>query len=98
MSPAVLSVELIAWLAHEIPQLRYAKIERPQTAEKLRAVIGASGEDLQGPFDGEESITLIPDLDAGAIGTMSSCMVPDELGRIVRKYRAGDRAGALDRW
>jgi hypothetical protein len=53
---------------------------------------------LPGPFDGEESVTLIPDLDAGATGTMSSATVPGELGQVVRRYLAGDRAGAVGLW
>ena len=41
---------------------------------------------------------MIPDLDAGARGTMPSSMVPAELGLIVRRYLAGDRAGAVSAW
>ena len=98
MSPTVLSVPLLARLAREIPQIKYAKIEMPQAADKLRALIAAAGADLPGPFDGEEAITLIPDLEAGAQGTMSSCMVPDELGRIVRDFHSGERDKAVRRW
>jgi dihydrodipicolinate synthase/N-acetylneuraminate lyase len=98
MSPTALSVPLLARLAREIPQLKYAKIEMPQAADKLRALISAAGDDLPGPFDGEEAITLIPDLEAGAQGTMSSCMVPDELGLIVRDFHAGNREKAVLHW
>ena len=98
MSPTVLSVPLLARLAREIPQVKYVKIEMPQAADKLRALIAAAGDDLPGPFDGEEAITLIPDLEAGAQGTMSSCMVPDELGRIVRDFHAGERDKAIRQW
>jgi dihydrodipicolinate synthase/N-acetylneuraminate lyase len=98
MSPTELSVSLLARLATEIPQIRYAKIEMPQTADKLRRLIAATGDDLPGMYDGEEAITLIPDLDAGAQGTMSSCMVPDQLGEIVRDFHAGDRDKAVAQW
>jgi 2-keto-3-deoxy-L-arabinonate dehydratase len=70
----------------------------PQAADKLHALVSALGGSLPGPFDGEESVTLIPDLDAGATGTMPSSMVPAELGQIVRRYRSGDRAGAVSSW
>ena len=70
----------------------------PGTAEKLRALRAAAGDDLPGLFDGEEGVTLIPDLDAGAVGTMSSCVVPHELGRVVRSYLAGERDAAVDEW
>lgn len=98
MSTTALSVSLLARLAREIPQIKYAKIETAQAADKLRALIVATGDHLPGPFDGEEAITLIPDLEAGAQGTMSSCMVPDELGQIVRDFHAGERAKAVRQW
>jgi dihydrodipicolinate synthase/N-acetylneuraminate lyase len=98
MSPTTLSVSLLARLAKEVPQIRYAKVEMPQTADKLRKLVAAAGDDLPGVFDGEEAITLIPDLDAGAQGTMSSCMVPDQLGQIVRDFHAGNRDRAVAQW
>ena len=61
----------LARLAREVPLVRYFKIEVPGAAAKLRALIAAGGAAIAGPFDGEESITLMADLDAGATGTMS---------------------------
>jgi 4-hydroxy-tetrahydrodipicolinate synthase len=98
LSPTPLPVSLLIDLVKRVPQVQYAKIEVPQAADKLHALVSALGEDLRGPFDGEESVTLIPDLDAGATGTMPSSMVPAELGQIVRRYRSGDRAGAMGGW
>lgn len=82
MSPTALSVPLLARLAREIPQMRYAKIEMPQTADKLRMLIAAAGDDLPGTFDGEEAITLIPGLDAGAQGTRAAAWCPISWGRL----------------
>ena len=98
LSPTPLPVSLLIDLVRAVPQVRYAKIEVPQAADKLHALAGALGDSLPGPFDGEESVTLIPDLDAGAKGIMPSSMVPAELGQIVRDYLAGDRAGAVAAW
>ncbi|MCW2839990.1 MAG: Dihydrodipicolinate synthetase family [Aeromicrobium sp.] len=98
MSTTPMSVDLIASLAREIPHLQYVKIETPQAADKLRALRVAAGDDLPGLYDGEEGVTLIPDLDAGARGTMTSCMVPDVMGRIVRDHLAGDRDAANQAW
>lgn len=98
VSPTRLSVALLARLAREIPQIKYVKIETPQSADKLRALVSAAEEDLPGPFDGEEGITLIPDLEAGASGTMSSSMVPDKLGPIVRRFHKGERGEATKDW
>jgi dihydrodipicolinate synthase/N-acetylneuraminate lyase len=98
MSTTPLSVGLLARIAREVPQVNYAKIETPQAADKLRALGAAAGTNLPGLFDGEEAITLIPDLEAGAIGTMSSCMVPDQLGQIVRDFHSGERDKAIHAW
>ncbi|MGE3269621.1 MAG: dihydrodipicolinate synthase family protein [Chloroflexota bacterium] len=96
-----LSVEFLARLAREIPQLAYIKAEMPGAAGKLRALIAAAGDALDGPFDGEESITLLPDLDAGATGTMPSAMIPEALRLVCDRYRMGQRDAAVavyERW
>lgn len=98
MSPTNLSVDLLARLASEVSQIAYAKVEVAQAADKIRALTLTAGSSLPGLFDGEEAITLIPDLDAGAQGTMSSCMVPDQLGRIVHDYHNGQQEDAVRQW
>lgn len=101
VSGVTLSVDLLARLAREIPQVSYVKAEMPGAANKLRALVELAGDALAGPFDGEESITLIPDLDAGATGTMPSAMVPDALRLVCDRYRMGQRDAAVavyERW
>ena len=98
LSSTRLSAAQLAELARELPAVQYVKVEMPGTAAKLREVMGLAGDDLPGPFDGEEAITLLPDLDAGARGTMPSCSVPDILSEVVRAYQAGDRDRAVARW
>jgi 4-hydroxy-tetrahydrodipicolinate synthase len=98
LSATPLPAGLLVDLVQQVPQVQYAKIEVPGAADKLNALVSALGDRLPGPFDGEESVTLIPDLDAGATGTMPSSMVPGELGQIVRAHAAGDRATALRDW
>jgi 2-keto-3-deoxy-L-arabinonate dehydratase len=98
LSATPLPTSLLIDLVKQVPQVQYAKIEVPQAADKLYALTSALGSSLPGPFDGEESVTLIPDLDAGAKGTMPSSMVPGELGQIVRGYLSGDRAAAAQAW
>jgi 2-keto-3-deoxy-L-arabinonate dehydratase len=98
LSSTPLPTDVLIGLIRQVPQVQYVKIEVPQAADKLHSLISALGEGLPGPFDGEESVTLIPDLDAGATGTMPSATVPFELGGIVRRYFSGDRAGAVAAW
>jgi dihydrodipicolinate synthase/N-acetylneuraminate lyase len=94
LSGVTLSVALLARLAREVPLVRYFKIEVPGTAGKLRALIEAGGTAIEGPFDGEESITLMADLDAGATGTMPSALLPDLIKPVLTHHRAGRRAEA----
>jgi dihydrodipicolinate synthase/N-acetylneuraminate lyase len=98
ISGTTLSAEFLARLAVEIPNVQYAKVESAFAAAKIRSLIGLAGTSLPGPFDGEESITLIPDLEAGATGTMPSAMIPDVLGDIVRLWHDGNRDEATAIW
>jgi dihydrodipicolinate synthase/N-acetylneuraminate lyase len=98
MSTTRLSAAELAGLAREIPNVTHVKAEMPGAADKLRAVIELAGDALPGPCDGEESVTLLPDLDAGAVATMPSCTLPEVLVRVVRAYRSGDRDTAVELW
>jgi dihydrodipicolinate synthase/N-acetylneuraminate lyase len=95
VSGVSLSAAFLARLACEIDLVQYVKVEVPSAAAKLRDLVARAGSALPGPFDGEESITLLPDLDAGATGTMPSALQPDLLRAIVQRYQAGDRPGAV---
>jgi 2-keto-3-deoxy-L-arabinonate dehydratase len=94
LSGVHLSVPFLVRLAREIPLVRYFKIEVPGAAAKLRNLCQAGGDAIQGPFDGEESITLMADLDAGATGTMPSALLPDLIEPVLAHHRAGRRPDA----
>ncbi len=94
LSGVALSVPFLVRLARDVPLVRYFKIEVPGTSAKLRALIEAGGPLIHGPFDGEESITLMADLDAGATGTMPSALLPDLIKPVVELHRAGRRKDA----
>jgi len=94
ISGVTMSVPFLVRMAREIEQVRLFKIETPQAAAKLRALIEAGGDAIEGPFDGEEAITLMADMDAGATGSMTSATLPDLIALAVRAHLAGDRAKA----
>ncbi len=94
LSGVNLSIPLLVKMANELDNVSYFKIEMPGTAHKLRALIEAGGSAIKGPYDGEESITLMADLDAGATGTMSSALLPDLIKPVVEDFLKGDRAAA----
>src|SRR5919107_568003 len=80
MSGTTLSAPFLAKLAAELPLLAYFKIESAGAAGKLRELIRLAGDSIDGPFDGEEGITLMEDPAAGAAVTVPSALLPDVLG------------------
>jgi 2-keto-3-deoxy-L-arabinonate dehydratase len=94
LSGVTLSVSFLARLAREVPLVRYFKIEVPFAAAKLRSLVEVGGDAIVGPFDGEEAITMMADLDAGATGTMPSALLPDLLRPVIDNHVAGRRAEA----
>jgi len=101
VSGTTLSASFLARMAREVEQVAYFKIETPGAASKLRELIRLGGDAIEGPWDGEEAITLMPDLDAGATGTMTAGAYPDGIRSIVDAYFAGrreDAVAAYTRW
>jgi dihydrodipicolinate synthase/N-acetylneuraminate lyase len=101
VSGTPLSVGLLARMAREIEHVAYFKIETAGAASKLRELIRLGGEAIEGPWDGEEAITLLPDLHAGATGAMTGGAYPDGIRQIMDAWAAGDVQAATEaygRW
>lgn len=94
LSGVELTVPLLARMAREIEMLKLFKIESAGTANKLRGLIAEGGDTIEGPFDGEEAITLLADLDAGATGSMTSALIPELIKPVITHHLAGDRDAA----
>ncbi len=60
VSGTVLSAAFLARMAREIENVCYFKIETAGAASKLRELIRLGGDAIEGPWDGEEAITLLP--------------------------------------
>ncbi|MCX4166232.1 MULTISPECIES: dihydrodipicolinate synthase family protein [Paraburkholderia] len=97
-SGTVLSAAFLARMAREIEHVAYFKIETPGAATKLRELIRLGGEAVEGPWDGEEAITLLADLAAGATGSMTGGGYPDGIRPIIDAYRSGNRDLAFERY
>jgi len=96
-----LSAAFLARMAKEIANVSYFKIEVPFAAAKLRELIALGGDAIVGPWDGEEAITLMADLEAGATGAMTGGGYPDGIRQILDPWRRGDKEAAADayqRW
>ena len=89
LSGVDLPVPLLIKMAKEIEMVKCFKIECAQAAAKLRALVSEGGDVIEGPFDGEEGITLFADLEAGATGNMSSAMIPDLIRPVVLDFLEG---------
>ncbi|SFU32670.1 2-dehydro-3-deoxy-L-arabinonate dehydratase [Polaromonas sp. YR568] len=101
VSGTTLSAPFLARMAKEIRNVAYFKIETPGAASKLRELIRLGGDAIEGPWDGEEAITLLPDLEAGATGAMTGGGYPDGIRRIMDAWVAGKRdeaAAEYTRW
>jgi 2-keto-3-deoxy-L-arabinonate dehydratase len=101
VSGTVLTAAFLARMAKELEQISYFKIESQGAASKLRELIRLGGNAIEGPWDGEEGITLFADLEAGATGTMPGGGYPDGIRQIVDAFTSGRREEALSayqRW
>lgn len=98
VSGTLLPASFLAQLATEIEHVAYFKIETPQAAAKLREMIELGGDAIEGPWDGEEAITLMADLDAGCTGSMTGGGYPDLIRPIIDDYMAGNRMSAMDHY
>lgn len=96
-----LSPAFLARMAREIENVAYFKIETVGAANKLRELIALGGDAVEGPWDGEEAITLLADLEAGATGAMTGGAFADGIRPIIEAHRAGDHDTAFaqyQRW
>src|SRR5690606_26026096 len=98
VSGITLGPSALAKMAREIENVSYFKIETAGASAKLRELIRLGGEAVVGPWDGEEGITLLHDLEAGATGAMTGGAYPDGLAPIVHDYLAGEREKARERY
>ena len=86
LSGIELSVPLLTKMINEIEYLTCFKIESANAASKIRALIKNCSERLDAPFDGEESITLYADLEAGISGSMSSALLPEKIAPVIDQF------------
>jgi 2-keto-3-deoxy-L-arabinonate dehydratase len=94
LSGVDLPVPLLVKMANEIEMVKLFKIECVGAAAKLRGLIAQGKDAIEGPFDGEEAITLLADLDAGAKGAMTSAMITDQIKPVLEHYASGDVSAA----
>lgn len=98
VSGTTLSAPFLAKMATEIEHVSYFKIETAGAASKIRELIRLGKDAIEGPWDGEEAITLFSDLEAGALGSMTGGGYPDGIRPIIEHYLAGRHDAAFDHY
>jgi 4-hydroxy-tetrahydrodipicolinate synthase len=91
-----MSAELIGRMASEAPNLRVVKLEEEPTAPKVGRLLAANPSlRVLGGLGGE---MLVEELRRGAVGTMTGFGYPEVLVAIMRDWRAGNEAAAVERF
>ncbi|MBC7924588.1 MAG: dihydrodipicolinate synthase family protein [Bryobacteraceae bacterium] len=93
MTQVVMPPALLARMAREIENVRYAKVEAPPTAPKITATRKAAGEDLI-LFGGLNGQFLIEEFDRGALGMMPGSDMIEIFCAIWKHLTAGNRNAA----
>lgn len=88
----IMSPELIAELAAEIPNARYLKLEDPPLMQKIDAIRALTDE--VAIFGGLGGMFLLEELARGAAGTMTGFAFTEILVAVQRHYQAGALAAA----
>ena len=96
LSGVELPVEFLIRVAKTIDMVKMFKIECVGAAAKLRVLVDEGGAAIEAPFDGEEAITLLADLDAGARGSMTSALIPDLIRPVIFAHLEGRRDEAVE--
>lgn len=96
LSGVELPVDFLIRVAKTIDMVKMFKIECAGAAAKLRVLVDKGGAAIEAPFDGEEAITLLADLDAGARGSMTSALIPDLIRPVIFAHMEGRRDEAVE--
>lgn len=88
----IMSADLLAQIASEIPNARYLKLEDPPLMQKIGAIRERT--DQFEIFGGLGGMFLLEELQRGASGTMTGFAFTEILVAVYEAYRAGDEAQA----
>jgi 4-hydroxy-tetrahydrodipicolinate synthase len=89
-----MSIGLLASIAERAPACKVVKLEDEPSPPKIGRLLGLRP-DLR-ILGGLGAIMLLEELRRGAVGTMTGFGFPEQLVEIVRRFRAGDEAGARE--
>ena len=88
----IMSPDLLARIADEIPSARYLKLEDPPLMQKISAICQRT--DKFEIFGGLGGMFLLEELQRGASGTMTGFAFTEILVMVYARFMAGDKTGA----
>jgi 2-keto-3-deoxy-L-arabinonate dehydratase len=95
LSGIAASAPFLVDLAHRVPRLAYFKVEAARAPAKISSMRQLDDGAIRAIFGGTSGILFLDELEQGATGTMPSSLIAGVFVRILERYRAGDRAGAV---
>lgn len=90
-SGVVMDVDLLAQLYRDVPHLVGVKVEAPPTPSKMAALRSRPGCEAMVLLGGMGGRSFLPELAAGATGTMIGPAFPEPFRRVLEATREGDR-------
>lgn len=91
-----MSVEFVARMVREIPNLHFVKDEAGHTLSRLTEFAELQGPDRPVAFTGGHGRTLVEEMARGSAGTMPAASWVDLYVKVWDLWHAGDRSDAMD--
>jgi len=91
-----LAVDEVAWLAEQVPGIRYVKEETQPSGQRITQLSERAGDALDAVFGGAGARYVIDELVRGAKGTMPACEVTEVHVAMLKRFAEGDIDGARD--
>lgn len=89
-----MALEQVAWLAAQVPGIRYVKEETPPSGQRITRLSELAGPSLDAVFGGAGARYVIDELARGARGTMPACEITEVHVAMLDRYARGDLDGA----
>ncbi len=91
-----MALDQVAWLAAQVPGIRYVKEETPPSGQRITRLTELAGDSLDAVFGGAGARYVIDELARGAQGTMPACEITEVHVAMLRRFNQGDVQGARD--
>lgn len=91
-----LAIEQVAWLAEQVPGIRYVKEETQPSGQRITQLSQRVGDAIDAVFGGAGARYVLDELVRGAKGTMPACEVTEVHVAMLKSFNAGELQHARD--